>query len=638
MSAKLRKELRIDILALVLFFAIMAVDKTGLLPAVFDHKWISLLVYLIPYFLVGWDVVREAALGIKNRRPLDESFLMTLATIGAFVTGENSEAVAVMLFYQIGEWFQSYAVGQSRRSITELMDIVPEYANLELEDGSVETIDADDVEPGNILVIRAGERIPVDGEVLSGESLIDTAALTGESVPRSVHAGDEVISGCVNGDGLLRVRALKAFEDSTVSKVLEMVEEASEKKSHTENFITRFARYYTPIVVIAAVILAIVPSLFTGAWSTWIYRACTFLVISCPCALVISVPLAFFGGIGAASSQGVLVKGSNFLELMAHLDTVVSDKTGTLTMGNFSVTEIRPAEGVNERQLLTTAAAVESMSTHPIAVSIRQRMEEDGITDADLPKLSNITNHSGRGLTAERDGSVLSVGNARMMEELGISAPSGSDAATAVYVAEGSRYLGVLYIRDEVKPDAKRALKEMKEEGVRQVIMLTGDRQSVGDAVAQELNVDHVYAELLPQIKVEKVEELLSELPLKAGKNAKLAFVGDGINDAPVLSRADVGIAMGSLGSDAAIEAADVVIMDDNLRKIPVVMRIARKTVGISTGNIIFALAVKLLILLLGALGYANMWAAVFADVGVAVLCILNSMRLLMRKQFRLPE
>ena len=356
MSAKLRKELRIDILALVLFFAIMAVDKTGLLPAVFDHKWISLLVYLIPYFLVGWDVVREAALGIKNRRPLDESFLMTLATIGAFVTGENSEAVAVMLFYQIGEWFQSYAVGQSRRSITELMDIVPEYATLELEDGSVDTIDADDVKPGNILVIRAGERIPVDGEVLSGESLIDTAALTGESVPRSVHAGDEVISGCVNGDGLLRVRALKAFEDSTVAKVLEMVEEASEKKSHTENFITRFARYYTPIVVAAAVILAIVPSLFTGAWSTWIYRACTFLVISCPCALVISVPLAFFGGIGAASSQGVLVKGSNFLELMAHLDTVVSDKTGTLTMGNFSVTEIRPAEGVNERQLLTTAA------------------------------------------------------------------------------------------------------------------------------------------------------------------------------------------------------------------------------------------------------------------------------------------
>ena len=638
MSTKLRRELRIDILALILFAAIMVVDKTGLLPAVFGRKWISLLVYLVPYFLVGWDVVKSAALGIKNRRPMDESFLMTLATIGAFVTGENSEAVAVMLFYQIGEWFQSYAVGRSRRSITELMDIVPEYANLELEDGSLETIDADEVEPGSILVIRAGERIPVDAEVLSGESLIDTAALTGESVPRSVHAGDEVISGCVNGDGLLRVRALKAFEDSTVSKVLEMVEEASEKKSHTENFITRFARYYTPIVVAAAVILAIVPSLFTGAWSTWIYRACTFLVISCPCALVISVPLAFFGGIGAASSQGVLVKGSNYLELMAHLDTVVSDKTGTLTMGNFSVSEIRPAEGVEERQLLVAAAAVEAMSTHPIAVSIRHRLAEEGISDSDLPVLDNTTNHSGRGLTAEKDGKVLSVGNARMMEELGITAPAGSDAATAVYVAEGSRYLGALYIRDEVKPDAKRALKEMKEEGVRQVIMLTGDRQSVGDAVAQELNVDHVYAELLPQIKVEKVEELLSELPLKAGKNAKLAFVGDGINDAPVLTRADVGIAMGSLGSDAAIEAADVVIMDDNLRKIPVVMRIARKTVGISTGNIIFALAVKLLILLLGALGIANMWAAVFADVGVAVLCILNSMRLLMRKQFQLPE
>lgn len=638
MSAKLRKELHIDILALILFLAIMIVDKTGLLPAVFDRKLLSLLVYLVPYFLVGWDVVKNAGIGIKNRRPLDESFLMTLATIGAFVTGENSEAVAVMVFYQIGEWFQSYAVGRSRRSITELMDIVPEYANLELEDGTVETIDADDVEPDNILIIRAGERIPVDAVVLSGDSLIDTAALTGESVPRSVHEGDEVISGCVNGDGMLRVRALKAFEDSTVAKVLEMVEEASEKKSHTENFITRFARYYTPIVVVAAVILAIVPSLFTGAWSTWIYRACTFLVISCPCALVISVPLAFFGGIGAASSQGVLVKGSNFLELMAHLDTVVSDKTGTLTLGNFSVTEICPAEGVDTGKLLKTAAAVESMSTHPIAVSIRQRLQEDGYTDKDLPSLTNITNHSGRGLTAELDGTVISVGNAPMLEELGIRVPTGSEAATAVYVAEDHRYLGALYIRDEVKPDAKRALKEMKEEGVRQVVMLTGDRKSVGEAVAEELSVDHVYAELLPQIKVEKVEELLAELPLKAGKNAKLAFIGDGINDAPVLSRADVGIAMGSLGSDAAIEAADVVIMDDNLRKIPVVMRIARKTVRLSTENIVFALAVKLLILLLGALGIANMWAAVFADVGVAVLCILNSMRLLMRKQFRLPD
>lgn len=638
MSAKLRKNLKIILTALILFAAVMVADKTALLPVVFDHKERSLLVYLVPYLLAGWDVLRKAVLGVRNRRPMDESFLMTLATIGAFVTGENSEAVAVMIFYQIGEWFQSYAVGKSRRSITELMDIVPEYANIEQEDGSIETVDADDVEPEDILVIRPGEKIPVDGIVLSGESLVDTAALTGESVPRSVRSGDEIISGCVNGDGLLRIRALKAFEDSTVAKVLELVETASEKKSRTENFITRFARYYTPIVVIAALILAVIPSLITGEWATWVYRACTFLVISCPCALVISVPLAFFGGIGAASSQGVLVKGSNYLELLAHLDTVVSDKTGTLTLGNFSVSEIAPAEGTEERELLCTAAAVEAMSTHPIAVSIRERLTQEQIGTAEVPELREITNHSGLGLTAVRDGRTVSVGNARMMEQLGITVPPGPEAATAVYVAEDRRFLGSIYIRDQVKPDAKRALAEMKEEGVRQIVMLTGDRKSVGESVAEELRVDHVYAELLPQIKVEKVEELLAELPLRAGKNARLAFVGDGINDAPVLSRADVGIAMGSLGSDAAIEAADVVIMDDNLRKIPVVMRIARKTVRLSTENIVFALGVKLLILLLGALGLANMWAAVFADVGVAVICILNSMRLLLRRQFRMPE
>ena len=637
MSAKLRKNLITILIALALFAVILIVEKTGLLPVVFDWKGRSFLVYLIPYLLVGWNVLREAALGIRNRQPLDESFLMTLATIGAFVTGENSEAVAVMVFYQVGEWFQSYAVGKSRRSITELMDIVPEYANIEQDDGSFETVDADDVEPEDILVVRPGERIPVDGVVLSGESLIDTAALTGESVPRSVREGDDVISGCVNGEGLLRIRALKAFEDSTVAKVLELVETASENKSRTENFITRFARYYTPIVVIAAVLLAIVPSLITDAWSTWVYRACTFLVISCPCALVISVPLAFFGGIGAASSQGVLVKGSNYLELMARLDTVVSDKTGTLTMGNFSVSEIRPAEGVERMDLLRTAAAVEGMSTHPIAVSIRQKLEQED-PDAELPTLTDITNRAGFGLTAVRNGETISVGNARMMEELGITVPAGPEAATAVHVAEGRRFLGSIFIRDEVKTDAKQALAEMKAEGVREVVMLTGDRETVAQAVAKELKVDRVFAELLPQIKVEKVEELLRELPEQSGKNAKLAFIGDGINDAPVLTRADVGIAMGSLGSDAAIEAADVVIMDDNLRKIPVVMRIARKTVRISTQNIIFALGVKLLILLLGALGAANMWAAVFADVGVAVICILNSMRLLLRSQFRMPD
>ena len=637
MSQKLRKNLIKVIIALAMFILFLLMDKTGALPWVFDWKYRSLILYLIPYLICGWDVLRKAVLGIKNRRPLDESFLMTLATIGAFVTGENSEAVAVMVFYQLGEWFQSYAVGKSRKSITDLMDIVPEYANVVQEDGSIETVDADEVEPEDILVIRPGEKIPVDGVVLSGESLINTAALTGESVPRVAREGDEVISGCVNGDGMLRVRATKAFEDSTVAKVLELVETASEKKSRTENFITRFARYYTPIVVIAALILAVVPSLITGAWSTWIYRACTFLVISCPCALVISVPLSFFGGIGAASSQGILVKGSNYLELMAQVDTMVTDKTGTLTEGNFAVSRIEPEEGVTEQDILIAATAIEAMSTHPIAVSIREKALER-IMDLEnaVPEVTSVENHSGRGMSGVIHGHQVYVGNKKLMDEQGLRVAVGSAAETVIYVAQDSRLLGTIYIRDEVKEEARTALEEMKAEGVRQTVMLTGDRQEVGDAVGRELSVDRVYSELLPQNKVEIVEMILDEASSLSNARGKVAFVGDGINDAPVLTRVDVGIAMGSLGSDAAIEAADIVIMDDNLRKIPLVMRIARKTVKISTQNIIFALAVKLGILVLGALGIANMWAAVFADVGVAVLCILNSMRLLLRKQFQL--
>lgn len=637
MSQKLRKNLIRVIIALALFILFLVLDRTGALPVVFEWKYRSLILYLIPYLICGWDVLRKAALGIKNRRPLDESFLMTLATIGAFVTGENSEAVAVMVFYQLGEWFQSYAVGQSRKSITELMDIVPEYANVVQEDGSIETVDADEVEPEDILVIRPGEKIPVDAVVLSGESLINTAALTGESVPRTAREGDEVISGCVNGDGMLRVRATKAFEDSTVAKVLELVETASEKKSRTENFITRFARYYTPIVVIAALILAIVPSLITGAWSTWVYRACTFLVISCPCALVISVPLAFFGGIGAASSQGILVKGSNYLELMAQVDTMVTDKTGTLTEGNFAVSRIEPEEDVTELDLLIAATAIESMSTHPIAVSIREKAVER-VMDLEnaVPEVTSVENHSGLGMSGTIHGHRIFVGNRKLMEEQGLNVQTGSEAETVIYVAQDGALLGTIYIRDEVKEEARTALAEMKNEGVRQTVMLTGDRKEVGETVGRELSVDRVYSELLPQNKVEIVEKILDE-DVSAGNNkGKVAFIGDGINDAPVLTRVDVGIAMGSMGSDAAIEAADVVIMDDNLRKIPLVMRIARKTVRISTQNIVFALAVKVGILFLGAFGIANMWAAVFADVGVAVLCILNSMRLLLRKQFAL--
>ena len=678
MEPKLKKELQKILTALAIFFAMMLVDKTGLCPLIFAHRLPSLIAYLIPYLLCGTDVVRKALLGIKNRQPMDESLLMFVATIGAFATGENSEAVAVMAFYLVGEWFQKYALGKSRKNIASLMDIVPEEANVERADGSIETVDPDDVEIGDILVIKPGEKIPVDAEVLSGESMVNTAALTGESVPRSVHPGEAVISGCINGEGLLRVRATKAFEDSTVSKILELVENASEKKSKTENFITRFARVYTPIVVYSAIALAIIPSILTRDPATWIYRACTFLVVSCPCALVISVPLAFFGGIGAASSNGVLVKGSNYLELLAHLHTVVSDKTGTLTEGNFQVSEVLPAPGVEKAELLRMAALAEGMSTHPIAKSIRDAYaaavaatggsktssiaavadgsvaeaspsssETDSETDAktgaaadsasaSASLVTDTINVSGQGLIATLTGRRIFVGNAKLMQAYGIDFTEATNAAATVsYVAEDKRYLGAILIRDQLKPEAKDAIAEMKREGVQNVVMLTGDRKAVGEAVGQELGLDHVYTDLLPQDKVEKVEELLAELDRHGRQQdkAELAFIGDGINDAPVLARADVGIAMGSMGSDAAIEAADVVIMDDDLARIPIVIRIARRTVAISTQNIVFALFVKILILVLTAFGLTNMWIAVFGDVGVAVLCILNSMRLLAIKR-----
>ena len=632
MENKKNKELKQVVIALVIFFALMILDKTGVCPVIFENKLLSFIAYLIPYGLSGWNVVRKALIGIKNKQAFDESFLMFVATIGAFATGENSEACAVMLFYQVGELFQSYAVGRSRESITQLMDIVPEFANVERSDGTIETIDPDDVEVGDILVIRPGEKIPVDGVVQSGESLVNTAALTGESVPRTVRKGDEIISGCINGEGLLKVEATKAFEDSTVSKILELVENASEKKSKTENFITKFARWYTPIVVYGAVALAIIPSIITSDPFTWIYRACTFLVISCPCALVISIPLSFFGGIGAASRNGVLVKGSNYLELMAELDTVVSDKTGTLTKGTFSVTDVKTASGVTKEEVLRYASLAEGLSTHPIAKSIYEEYKKETGEEINTNLVTSTENVTGSGIIATVENHKVYVGNEKLMTANHIQYEVVEDlSATISYVAVDDQYLGAICIKDEVKAEAKVAIANMKKENVKQVVMLTGDRKAVGEAVGKELGLDKVYTDLLPQDKVTKVEELLSNLEKQGTekKRKRLAFIGDGINDAPVLSRADVGIAMGSMGSDAAIEAADVVIMDDDLTKIPTTIKIARKTVKIATQNIVFALGVKLAILLLGALGIANMWAAVFADVGVAVICILNAMRLL---------
>lgn len=622
MSDKLKKDLKMIGSGLIAYIIVVIIDHSGLLAHVPHRLLLTFLLYLIPYIIVGGEVVKKALIGIKNKQMFDESFLMAVATFGAFATGENAEAVAVMLFYQVGEWFQSYAVGKSRKNISDLMDIEPEYANIE-RDGKVEECDPYDVEVGDTLVIKPGERVPVDGEVIEGSSLVNTSALTGESVPRSVKQGDEIISGCVNGEGLLKIRATKMYEDSTVAKILDLVENASSKKSKVENFITRFARIYTPVVVFAALALALIPPLFVGHWMTWIYRACTFLVISCPCALVISVPLAFFGGIGAASKAGVLVKGSNYLESVAHLTTVVSDKTGTLTKGVFQVNDVKTKE--DPQKVLYYAALAEHLSTHPIANSIKQAYQ--GSLDEQIIK--NITNVAGQGVICETSIGTLYVGNKRLMEEQKIAYENSEDAvSTIVYVAKDAKFLGTILISDEIKPEAKAAIEEMKAAGVKDVVMLTGDKKSVGDAVGKQLGVDEVYSELLPGDKVEKVEALLKSTDEKH----TLAFIGDGINDAPVLARADVGIAMGSLGSDAAIEAADVVIMDDNIKRIPAIIRIARKTIAISDQNIIFSLAVKFAVLILGAVGLANMWMAVFADVGVAVIAIINSMRALRTK------
>ena len=618
MSNKLKVALKKIIIAFILYIILIVFEHSHLVPAITSNRLIMFIFYLIPYLIVGYSVVRKAVLGIKHRQLFDESFLMALATVGAFVTGENAEAVAVMLFYQVGEWFQSYAVGRSRKSISDLMDIAPEYANLVKEDGNVEVVDPYDVEVGNTLLIKPGERIPVDGTVLSGSSMINTSALTGESVPRFVKEGDEVISGCINGENTLHISAKKMYEDSTVSKILELVENASSKKSKTENFITRFARVYTPVVVISALILALVPPLFVGHFATWIYRACTFLVISCPCALVISVPLAFFGGIGAASREGVLVKGSNYLELLSKVDVIVSDKTGTLTQGKFRVNDVIEVNGKKE-EILYLAALAEGHSTHPIALSIMEAYQKD----IDYSLITDSRNVAGQGIIAHLGDDLLYVGNKLLMSEHHIEAKDINSYETMIYVAKNTELLGIIKISDALKSEAKTAISDLHKMGVKDFMMLTGDKKEVAQHVAKELGITNYYAELLPEEKVEKVEEILSK------PHASLAFIGDGINDAPVLSRADIGIAMGSLGSDAAIEAADIVIMDDDLSRLSKVIQVAKKTLSISKENIAFSLFIKIGTLILGALGIANMWMAVFADVGVAFLCIINSLRIL---------
>lgn len=585
---------------------------------------VQFLLFMIPYLIVGWDIIYRAVRNISHGQVFDENFLMCIATFGALGVKEYSEAVAVMLFYQIGELFQSYAVNRSRQSISAMMDICPEYANIE-EDGKLKQVDPDDVEIGTEIVIKAGERVPLDGVVVSGTSFVDTSALTGESVPREVTEGSEIISGCVNGSGLLKVRTTKEFDDSIVAKILELVENASSKKAHVENFITKFAKYYTPIVVCAAVVLAFLPPIILGGgFAEWIQRACIFLVISCPCALVISVPLGFFGGIGAASKQGVLVKGSNYLEALSEMKTIVFDKTGTLTKGEFVVSEVIP-NGWEKEGLLEVAALAEGYSDHPISAALKKAYEEAELGELSMDRVEQAEEIAGHGIKAKIDGRVVYAGNAKLMEEKGVEYEPCTVPGTVVYLAAEKEFLGTIVISDTVKPEAKRAIAQLKQSGVKKTVMLTGDRKDVGEAVAESLGIDEVYTDLLPGDKVDKVEALLGEL----GEKEKLGFVGDGINDAPVLSRADIGIAMGSMGSDAAIEAADVVLMDDNILKISSIMRIAGKTLQIVHQNIVFALGVKVLVLILGALGMANMWEAVFADVGVSVIAILNSMRTL---------
>ena len=610
MTSKQKKMLYRIITAFVLFVVLMVLEHTGVLEQL-PSQWLVFLIYLIPYLVIGYDIVYKAVRNISHGQVFDENFLMMVATFGAFGVKEYSEAVAVMLFYQVGELFQNYAVGKSRQSISDMMNICPEYANIE-EDGVLTQVDPDDVEVGTIIVVKPGERIPLDGIVTEGTSMIDTAALTGESVPRRATVGDEIISGCVNGSSTIKVKVTKAFEDSTVARILELVENASSKKAKVENFITRFAKYYTPVVTIGAVILAILPPLILGGgWADWIQRACIFLVISCPCALVISVPLGFFGGIGASSKIGILVKGSNYLEAVAEMTTIVFDKTGTLTKGEFKVSEVQPSADKNntigKEELLEIAAYGEGYSNHPIANSIR---EAYGKT-LSMERVTDTEEIAGHGIHTFIDGREVYLGNAKLMDAQNIAYTENKTAGTVVYVACNNVFAGSIVISDTVKEGSKDAIRDMKQVGVKKTVMLTGDRQAAADAVAAELGIDEVHAELLPADKVGQVEKLLGA----QNEKERLAFVGDGINDAPVLTRADIGIAMGSMGSDAAIEAADIVLMDDDIRKIASLVKIARKTLGIVKQNIVFALAVKALVLLLGALGMANMWEAVFADV-----------------------
>lgn len=637
MTKKQKKVLRRIIISAVLLVA-MAVtftvlDKTGMVdlenPSVM-WRCIEIVAYLIPYLIIGYDILKKAFLGIIHGEVFDENFLMAIATVGAMVLGEYKEASAVMLFYQIGELFQSYAVGKSRKNITALMDIRPDYANIE-KDGKLEQVDPDDVQIGTVIVVQPGEKVPIDGKVVEGSSSLNTSALTGESVPREVHVGDEIISGCVNLNGLIKIETTKEFGESTVSKILDLVENSSMKKSRSENFITRFAKYYTPAVCIAALALAVLPPLVNiimgnpAAWSKWIIRALTTLVISCPCALVISIPLSFFGGIGGASAKGILVKGSNYLEALSYTKYVVCDKTGTLTKGVFQVTEIHPEGGMSEADLLEKAALVESYSNHPISKSLKEAYGKE----IDNNRVTDAKEISGHGVSAVVDGQEVAAGNVKLMKQMNIQAAVPTSVGTEIHVAVDGKYAGYILISDVVKPNAKEAISGLKAAGVEKVVMLTGDAKKVADAVGSELGVDEVRSELLPGDKVDEVEKLIAA----KGEKEKLAFVGDGINDAPVLSRADIGIAMGALGSDAAIEAADIVLMDDDPAKIATAMKISKKTLRIVHQNIVFALVIKFACLALGAVGFVNMWWAIFADVGVMILAVLNATRALSFKE-----